>query len=61
MNKELKEKIDWVSMFVPLTGVGVLSVFFMLSPEHSAFALTSIREFLGNDCGIYYAVLGIGI
>lgn len=57
----LKEKIDWFSTIVPLAGVLVLCAFFMVFPEQSTLVLQQVRGFLGNECGIYYAVLGLGI
>lgn len=60
-NKSFKGQIDWVSTLLPLLGVVVLCVIFMLSPVQSAIVLGDIRGFLGDECGIYYALLGIGI
>ncbi len=57
----LKKQIDWVSTLVPLIGVVALCVVFMLLPGQSQMVLGAIRGFLGDDCGIYYAVLGLGI
>lgn len=63
--KEKKEKlskqIDWFSIAVPLAGIVILSVVFMLLPGQSAMVLQVVRGFLGDDCGIYYALLGVGI
>lgn len=59
--KNLRKQIDWVSTLVPLVGVVVLCVIFMAFPEQSALVLGVIRGFLGDDCGIYYALLGMGI
>lgn len=55
------KKIDWFSAIVPLVGVAVLCVIFMVLPEQSTLMLQQIRGFLGDECGIYYAVLGLGI
>lgn len=55
------KKIDWFSTIVPLVGVAVLCVIFMVLPEQSTLMLQQIRGFLGDECGIYYAVLGLGI
>ena len=61
-NKEkLKGRIDWVATLVPLIGVVVLCVVFMLLPGQSQVVLGAVRGFLGDDCGIYYALLGVGI
>ena len=58
---KLKKQIDWVATVVPFVGVAILCVLFMLFPTGSANVLAEIRGFLGDDCGIYYAILGLGI
>ena len=60
-NDKLSKQIDWFSIVVPLAGIVLLSVVFMLLPGQSAMVLQVVRGFLGDDCGIYYAVLGVGI
>lgn len=60
-NKKLKNQIDWVATVVPLVGVVALCVIFMLLPSQSAMILGIIRGFLGDTCGLYYALLGVGI
>jgi len=57
----LKNKIDWFSTIVPLIVVIAMCIVFMLLPGQSALALQAIRGFLGDECGIYYTLLGIGI
>lgn len=59
--QSLKGRIDWVATIVPLVGVVVLGVLFMLLPGQSALVLNAVRSFLGDDCGLYYALLGTGI
>lgn len=59
--KILKDEIDWISMLIPLVGVVGVSILFMLYPEYSSLVLGKIRNFLGDDCGIYYSVLGLCI
>lgn len=59
--KSLKGRLDYVSMIIPLLGVVLLCVLFMLMPAKSSYIIQMIRGFLGNDCGIYYALLGVGI
>lgn len=58
---ELKSKLDWISMMIPLIGVAALCIVFMIMPEQSAIVLSIIRGFLGDESGIYYAIMGIGI
>ena len=59
--KSLTGRLDYVSMIIPLLGVVLLCVLFMLMPAKSSYIIQMIRGFLGNDCGIYYALLGVGI
>lgn len=59
--KNLKNQIDWISTLVPLAVVIGLFAVFMAMPEQSAMILGAVRGFLGDNCGIYYALLGIGI
>lgn len=55
----LKEQIDWFSIIVPLMGIIALCIVFALSPTQSSIVLQQVRGFLGNECGIYYALLGL--
>lgn len=59
--ESLRKQIDWVATIVPLVGVVALCVIFMALPEQSKLVLGVIRGFLGDECGIYYALLGVGI
>lgn len=59
--EDLREHVDWFAMAVPLISVIALCVIFMLLPNQSVIVLQSIRQFLGDECGIYYALLGCGI
>lgn len=62
MRKErLRDQIDWISTLLPLAGVVILGLVFMLQPVQSALVLDSIRNFFGDDFGIYYALLGVGM
>lgn len=62
MKKEkMKNQLDWISMIVPLTVVVAVCILFMLFPEQSKLALGVVRGFLGDDFGLYYALLGVGI
>ena len=57
----LGKKIDWVMTLVPFVGVSALCALFMLVPDDSKTILEAIRKFIGDDCGIYYAILGVGV
>ena len=54
-------QIDWFSTIVPLIIVILLALVFFALPGQSAMILQTIRGFLGDDYGIYYALLGTGI
>lgn len=56
----LQGEIDWASTVIPLAGVVLLCAVFMVFPGQSVLILQTIRGFLGNECGIYYAILGTG-
>ncbi len=56
-----KERIDWVVTLVPFILILVLCGCFILFPEASNGMLTSIRYVLGDTCGIYYLVFGLGM
>ncbi len=57
----LRNQLDWCSILIPLGGVLALCLIFVAFPNGSAAVLGTVRGFLGDECGIYYAVLGLGI
>lgn len=59
--EQLKKRIDWITTLVPFVGVTALGALFMLLPDSSKTVLEAIRKFIGDDCGIYYAILGVGV
>ncbi len=59
--KEFTRQIDWSATLIPLAGVGVLCLLFMLIPGQSQVVLDAVRGFIGDECGLYYALLGVGI
>ena len=59
-NKKLMERLDLSTMIVPLIVILALFTVFIIMPEQSKNILGIIRNFLGNDMGIYYVVLGVG-
>ena len=59
--ESLKGRIDWLTTFIPFVGVAALCAVFMIAPENSKTVLEAIRKFIGDDCGIYYAILGVGV
>lgn len=60
MNK-LSGRIDWVTTLIPFVGVVALCALFMLIPDGSKAVLERTRMYVGDDCGIYYAILGVGV
>lgn len=61
-NRErLSGRIDWMTTLVPFFGVAALCALFILLPEGSKTVLEAVRKFIGDDCGIYYAILGVGV
>lgn len=60
-NKIIAMQMDWISTLVPLIGVVIICIVFMCIPEQSKIILEIIRNFLGNDCSLYYSILGLGI
>lgn len=57
----LKKELDWFSMLVPLAIVLAICALFVIFPEESKLVLSVVRGFLGDDFGLYYALLGVGI
>lgn len=58
--KQLRDRLDLSTMIIPLIIVVALCVVFTLVPEQSQNFLWIIRNFLGNDMGVYYVLLGVG-
>lgn len=60
-SKQFKGQIDWVTTLVPFGIVLALAVVFMLLPEQSKIFVDTVRGFLGDTCGLYYAIFGVGV
>ena len=58
---ELRNSIDWATTLIPFIGVLALCILFMVEPDSSKSILERIRKFIGDDCGIYFAILGVGV
>ena len=54
-------RIDWLKVLIPLAGMLVLCLLFIFFPEGSKHGFENLRRFVGDDCGLYYAVLGVGV
>ena len=59
--KNLRDEIDWVATLVPLFGVVLLGILFMIFPDASSAVLEGVRGFLGDQFSIYYAMLAVGV
>ena len=51
----MKTEIDWYAVITPLLGVVIISILFMVFPENSTETIQTVRVFLGDRCGLYYA------
>lgn len=60
LNKGLTNRIAWSTTLIPLVGILILGVLFMVFPEGSQNVLGVIRGFLGDEMGIYYLLMGLG-
>ena len=54
-------KIDPATTIIPLVIILILCIFFVVDPEGSTAGLSSIRNFLGDDLGVYYLIVGLGV
>ena len=67
MNKRIAKKgkdirkIDWGITLIPVFSLLVLSALFFLLPEDSNRVLSQIRAFIGEEFGVLYLALGLGI
>ena len=53
-------KIDLFTTLIPFVCILALCLYFVLAPENSTSALEVIRSFLGDKCGVYYLIVGLG-
>ena len=60
-SKNLLDKIDWITTLIPLIGIVFLTILFIAFPQQSTNTLDILRDFLGNQLGFYYMLLGLGI
>lgn len=60
MEERLRKRLDWSTMIIPLIVVVLLCLLFMALPEQTKKILGCIRNFFGDDIGIYYVLLGLG-
>ncbi len=63
-NNKLKgiiKQLDWPIIIMPLVVVVALCAVFIIAPEQSTAVTDAIRNFLGNEFGFFYMLLGLGI
>lgn len=58
--KAERKGIDWLIVLVPLLIVVSMSILFILRPEQSNEVIAQIRHVLGDSCGVYYIIIGLG-
>lgn len=54
-------RIDWITMFLPLALVLIMSVTFIAVPQQSQQILSLVRSFVGDECGLYYSLIAVGV
>lgn len=57
----MNKKIDWALSLFPFFSILLLCLFFFIKPEASNTVLSQIRGFLGNEFGLFYLLVGLGI
>lgn len=55
------KRVDPFTTVIPFIIIAALCGFFMLDPAGSTAALGAVRGFLGDEMGLYYLVIGLGI
>ena len=60
-NKKLAARLDIMPMAVSLALILALCLAFFLAPEQSKHVLDSVRFFIGEEFGVYYLAVGLGI
>ena len=53
------KKFDKIVLIVPTAIVVVLGLVITLLPDGSSTVISAVRNFLGNNIGIYYMIFGI--
>ncbi len=59
--KNAMRRIDPATTVIPFAIILILCVFFVLRPENSTSVISAIRGFLGDDLGLYYLIIGLGV
>ena len=61
IRKVLMKKIDPATTVIPFIIILALCIFFVADPAGSTAMLSSVRNFLGDEMGLYYLVIGLGV
>lgn len=56
-----KRRIDPATTLYPFLAIAALCVFFVADPAGSTAILAQIRAFLGDEFGMYYLLIGLGV
>ena len=59
--EKFRTKVDWPTTLIPFVLVLVLFLVFVLIPEQSKVFVDTVRGFLGDTCGLYYALFGVAV
>ena len=54
-------KIDPATTVIPFLIIAALCAFFVIDPAGSTAAVSAVRNFLGDELGLYYLIIGLGI
>lgn len=59
--KNSKSEIDWLVTCIPIIVIVGLCVLFIVWPKQATDILDEVRNFLGNELGFYYILIGGGV
>ena len=60
-SREIKQKLDWPLIILPLLVVTALSLVFLIQPERSTEVMVRIRMFIDSEFGWFYILLGVSV
>ena len=55
------KRLDWTTMVVPFLLIIILCLCFLAAPDASKAVLENLRGFLGENFGVGYLAIGLGI
>ena len=61
LKNEVKSRLDWSAMAIPLVIILLLCLSFIFIPDSSKQILEAVRSFLGEEFGTYYLAVGLGV